>query len=70
MANAVEPGVNQQGIGQIRIGGGVGGAQLCPALLAHSGGNADQLGAVFIRPGDVPGCLVAAQAAIRFLAGI
>ena len=38
MRNAVKSGIDQQGVGQIGVGGGVGGAQLRAALLPHGGG--------------------------------
>src|SRR5699024_10877456 len=67
---ALKSGIDEQGIGKIRVGLGVGRAKLRPDTPGGGGGNPNQLGAVFPGPGDITRRLVTAQTGIGGGSGI
>ena len=63
-ADAVEPGVDHQGKGKVAVCQRVGGAQFNAAIFPGGGRNADELGAVLGRPGNIGGSLLSNQTAL------
>ena len=61
---------DQQCKGKIGVGRAVGAAQLESPVLTGGGGNANELGAVVARPGNVLRCFVRAKAAVGLLDGV
>ena len=68
--DSVKPRVDQQGEGKVGIGCGVGRTKLHTTVFPLGRGDADQLRAVFRRPGDIPGRFLFTQTTVGALRGV